>query len=189
METYKLGNKVKVILRAYSAGKIGNIEMKYPTQPYTILDAVEAQVNYNDKNSNARTTQKLIGYNIDYVESVQLRNVPLTDKILNLIYDTSDEIFCSESKNYNSNNDGVVYLHLPTPVIYDVFIYNSKGELEDALEQVSDNKITVKEPNSNYLLIYRYPAQEGYSLNRSNNVLLNIDMEVLGNEDNSTTKF
>ena len=42
METYKLGNKVNCIFRAYHSGKIGDETIQYDNQPYTIVNDIQA---------------------------------------------------------------------------------------------------------------------------------------------------
>lgn len=185
METYKLGNKVKAILRAHTPGQIGGIEIQYPMQPYTILDAVDAQVIFKDNNSSARSIQTLVNYNIDFVDSVNLNNVKLTDKIVNLIFSVDNAPLKTISKNYNSNSEGLIYLPSKTP-LYQVFVYNDEGELEAAYDSLDVNSIQVSKPLSGYLLVYLQDAEKGFSLNRMNNITLALDLEVIGNENNST---
>ena len=40
MKTYKIGNKVKCIIRSYSSGYIGETRMEYDNQPYTVLQDI-----------------------------------------------------------------------------------------------------------------------------------------------------
>lgn len=185
METYKLGNKVKAILRAHTPGQIGSVEIQYSMQPYTILDAVDAQVIFKDNNSSAKSIQTLVNYNIDFVDSVNLNNIKLTDKIINLIFSVDSKPLKTISKNYQSNSNGVIYLPNNTS-LYQVFIYNDEGELEIAYDKIDDNFIQVAKPLSSYLLVYLQDAQKGFSLNRMNNITLALDLEVIGNENNST---
>ena len=185
METYKLGNKVKAILRAHTPGQIGNVEIQYSMQPYTILDAVDAQVIFRDNNSSAKSIQTLVNYNIDFIDSVNLNNVKLTDKIVNLIFSVDNAPLKTISKNYSSNSEGLIYLPSKTP-LYQVFVYNDEGELEAAYDSLDVNSIQVSKPLSGYLLVYLQDAEKGFSLNRMNSVVLALDLEVVGNENDST---
>ena len=186
METYKLGNKVKATLRAYSPGKIGNTEIKYCMQPYTIINDADVQVSFRDTDGNARTTQTLLNYNVDYVDSVSINNVPLNDKILNLVFQVDNAPLRTKSANCNSNDAGVIYL--PDEKMYQVFIYDDNGELESAHDELVDY-VVVNKPNSNYLIIYICDGTKGFSLNRTNNVTMALDLEVTGNENDTTNKF
>ena len=192
MKAYKLGNKVKAILRTYSPCKIGNIEMKYPNQPYTILETTDAQILFKELNTSATSatsTQSLLNYNVDFVDYIQLNNVALTDKILNLIFEKDLEPIKPVSHSCNSDNSGYIYLPIESP-IYDLFIYNDAGSLEcEPYRVFEDNKIQVSKSNSNYLVFYTENASEGYYLNRLNNITLSIDLEVIGNKDDTTENF
>ena len=53
MNTYKLGNKITCIIRAYSSGKIGDMVMDYNNQPYTIVKSVNANLSFVDIDVNA----------------------------------------------------------------------------------------------------------------------------------------
>ena len=41
MNSYKIGNKVTAIIRAYSSGNIGDYYIQYGNQPYTIIKTAE----------------------------------------------------------------------------------------------------------------------------------------------------
>ena len=142
MKVYKLGNKVKAILKSYSPCKIGSIEMKYPNQPYTILETTDAQILFtalNRSSTSAASTQSLLNYNVDFVDSIQLNNVALTDKILNLIFEKDSEPLKSISQSCNSDSSGYIYLPVDGP-IYNLFIYNDNGVLEcEPYEVFEDN--------------------------------------------------
>ena len=190
METYKLGNSVKAILRAYSPGVIGDVNIEYPMQPYTIINSAEANIIFNTRDgnaSNATNGQSLLNYNIDYVDSVVLNNVALTNKILNLIFKLDDNPLCTKTVNCKSNNEGIIYL--PNENMYQVFIYNDLGELESAHDEINSSNLQVANNNSNYLLIYITDGKKGFFLNRLVNLYMSLDLEIDGNEENRTNKF
>ena len=92
METYKIGNKVDCIIRSFASGTLGQTEMKYANQPYTIIKNIEASMTFLEQNKKAsvsRNTQ--LQYNIDFLDSLKLNNVPLTKKILELMFDSSSD--------------------------------------------------------------------------------------------------
>lgn len=188
MKTYKLGNKVKATLRAYAPGKIGNVDIKYNGQPYTIIDAAEVQVNFAETNKDGVVSAgSIFNFNIDYVDSVDISNVELTDKILNLIFGVDDEPLCSKTMNSNSDDSGIIYL--PEDVMYQVFVFDDEGELESAHELITDGQLSVNKLNSNYFIVYTCDGKKGFSLNRYNNTLLTLDFEVTGNKNDNTSKF
>ena len=87
METYKLGNKINCIIRAYSTGSIGSTLIEYVNQPYSILKDVGATINFTDSNKNSsQGVRNLLAYNVSEIDSLNISNVLLTDKILNLLF-------------------------------------------------------------------------------------------------------
>ena len=86
MNTYKLGNKVTGIIRAYSSGKIGDMVMDYDNQPYTIIKSVTANLGFTDIDAIAKSSFTQLAYNNSKLSQVQISDVTLNDKILNLIY-------------------------------------------------------------------------------------------------------
>ena len=187
METYKLGNSVKAILRAYSPGAIGDVNIEYPMQPYTIINSAEANITFNAKDSNANNGQSLLNYNVDYVDSVVLSRVALTNKILNLIFTWDDNPLCTKTVNCKSNNEGIIYL--PNEMMYQLFIYNESGELESVHDEVNSLNLQVFNSNSSYLLVYITIGKKGFFLNRSTSRYMSLDLEIEGNEENKTNKF
>lgn len=186
METYKLGNKVKAILRAHSPGWIGNTEIFCSMQPYTILETTEATVLFRDTVSTAKTTQSLLKYDVDFVDSIELSNVKLTDKILNLIFRQDDQPLKTISMNQNSRGH---ILPLPSDIVcYQLFVFDDEGQLVYAADEAKDS-IEVDKPDSNYLLVFLSDAEKGYYLSRQQNITLTLDLEVIGNEDDTTNHF
>lgn len=187
MNVYKLGNKVKCIVRSFSAGKIGDIVMKYDNQPYTVLSDVEAQLNFRGRNKNASVFQNELNYNIDYADSLKISNVKLTDRILNLIFSHFDYSLCHISENYNAEK-GQFYLNFPPSIqeVYQLFVYNDQGELVKAEGSWDQNKIIIEEDRnkeqSNYMVFYSYPGK-GYGLNKENNLYVTLDLEIEGNKE------
>ena len=186
MKTYKLGNAVKAILRSYAPGKIGNVDIFYSMQPYTILDTTEATVTFRDINSTAKTNQNILNYNVDHVDSIELKNVVLNDKILNLIFQEDDEPLKTISINKNANGNTLL---LPSDMIcYQLFVFDDEGSLVYAADEASGS-IQVEKPDSNYLLVFLCDANRGYYLNRMHNITMALDLEVVGNEDDTRNHF
>ena len=186
LTTYKLGNNVKAILRFYTAGKIGDVTAKYDNQPYTVLKNIEANVSFNYITTDAKAVMSELSYNTDTVSTVTLSNVELTNKILGLICSNSEEKLCSTVRNYNSDNEGKIYLHLPSDEIYQVFIYDNEGQLEAAYGSIDDPVLQVTKSLSNYAVFYSFIGDTGYSLNRRPNIYVSIDLELTSNENNES---
>ena len=190
MNTYKLGNKVTGIIRTYAAGKIGDMVMDYDNQPYTIIKSVTANLGFTDIDTTAKSNFTQLAYNNSKLSQVQISDVTLNDKILNLIFLKSETKLVSKVENYISDDNNLIYLNPITDKLYQVFIYNDKGELEDAHDVYdTEEPIMVSEPNKDYLICYQYEAKTGYSLDRPDNMYFTLDLLITGNKEDNTSNM
>lgn len=188
MKTYKLGNKAKCIIRAYSSGLLGKDTMKWDNQPYTVLEDIEATLYFNNLDGQATAKRDLLNFNVGYVSHVALNKVTLTEKILNLIFKQQSEGLINTTKYLTSNEDRVLYF--PHNPVYQVFIYDDTGLKYDL--GVVENKgnsqagIVVDKANYEYLAFFSYDSDNSLSLNENDNVYVTLDLELEGNEDDQT---
>lgn len=131
MKTYKLGNKIKCIVRAYSKGKIGKFDIEFDNQPYTILKDVEASLTFTEKTRDSKSVFTDLAYTAENLQEVAISNVELNDKVLNMIFSPKEEIFWSDSDDRIVIKDHCFQLNssLQADKLYQVFVYNIKGEL------------------------------------------------------------
>lgn len=181
MKTYKLGNKTKCIIRSFSAGKIGEQEIKYDNQPYTVLKDVEASLTFVDKNISSKTTFVDLSYNIDSLQEINISNVELNDKILNLIFSKNEDKLCSTMINCVAENNKI-YITSPTDEIYQVFIYDIDGNLEKAYGVLNNMEVEVQR-NEDYLVFFTYVGEKSFKINRSESLYLTLDLILEGNAD------
>ena len=181
MKTYKLGNKTKCIIRSFSAGKIGEQEIKYDNQPYTVLKDVEASLTFVDKNISSKSTFVDLSYNIDSLQEINISNVELNDKILNLIFSKNEDKLCSTMINCVAENNKI-YITSPTDEIYQVFIYDVDGNLEQAYGVLNNMEVEVKR-NEDYLVFFTYVGEKSFKINRSESLYLTLDLILEGNAD------
>ena len=181
MKTYKLGNKTKCIIRSFSAGKIGEQEIKYDNQPYTVLKDVEASLTFVDKNVSSKSTFVDLSYNIDSLQEINISNVELNDKILNLIFSKNEDKLCSTMINCVAENNKI-YITSPTDEIYQVFIYDVDGNLEKAYGVLNNMEVEVKR-NEDYLVFFTYTGEKSFKINRSESLYLTLDLILEGNAD------
>lgn len=193
MDIYKIGNKAKCIIRSYAAGQYGSVEMKYDNQPYTILKDVRVAINFQDTGSLTRGSVyngNLIGYNTQLINDIKISNVLLTDKILNLIYSKNEVKLCNLSENYESDENNQIFLNTNKNEVYQVFVYDDQGELEAAYG-TSSITITVKKPNSSYLICYSVNEDDNnilsFDLNKFNNYYVALDFEIENNVNDTTS--
>ena len=181
MKTYKLGNKTKCIIRSFSAGRIGEQEMQYDNQPYTVLKDVEASLTFVDKNISSKSTFVDLSYNIDSLQEINISNVELNDKILNLIFSKNEDKLCSTMINCVAENNKI-YITSPTDEIYQVFIYDVDGNLEQAYGVLNNMEVEVKR-NEDYLVFFTYAGEKSFKINRSESLYLTLDLILEGNAD------
>lgn len=181
MKTYKLGNKIKCIIRSCAAGKIGDQEMQYGNQPYTVLKDVEASFTFAEKNKISKSIFNELQFSQDNLQEVTISNVELNDKILNLIFSKNEDNLCSTFENCCAE-DNKIYISAPTSEIYQVFVYNVDGELEQAFGTLDSMELYV-ERNEDYLVFYSYKGEKSYKLSRSQSQYLSLDLILEGNAD------
>ena len=181
MKTYKLGNKTKCIIRSFSAGKIGEQEITYDNQPYTVLKDVEASLTFIDKNISSKSTFVDLSYNIDSLQEINISNVELNDKILNLIFSKNEDKLCSTMINCVAENNKI-YITSPTDEIYQVFIYDVDGNLEKAYGVLNNMEVEVNR-NEDYLVFFTYAGEKSFKINRSESLYLTLDLILEGNAD------
>ena len=183
MKTYKLGNKTKCIIRSFSAGRIGEQEIKYDNQPYTVLKDVEASLTFVDKNISSKSTFVDLSYNIDSLQEINISNVELNDKILNLIFSKNEDKLCSTMINCVAENNKI-YITSPTDEIYQVFIYDVDGNLENAYPVLNKMEMEVEvQRNEDYLVFFTYVGEKSFKINRSESLYLTLDLILEGNAD------
>lgn len=193
MDQYKIGNKAKCIIRGYSAGQYGNDFLTYDNQPYTILKDVEVELHFDSKEvkANGGDSRLKIGYNVDFLQSITISNVLLTDKILSLIYSKNELKLCSTSENYISDENKTIFFNTSAEQIYQVFIYDKKGQLEQAIGtyQLAQNEysIQVAQANASYLICYSFIGEYAVNLQRNNNIYLTLDFEIASNINDTTS--
>ena len=187
MKNYKLGNKIDCIVRAKYPGVIGDITINHENQPYTIIKDIDASITFDSRNKNATSMFVNTHYNTQKVEKVELSNVLLTDKILNLIFTKSEALMFPAIQNCEAE-DNTIYLSLPYGIdnIYNVFVYDTDGNLEEHYDVLNSNSIKVLK-NENYLVFYNYTVSNTVNLDSQNSQYFALDLLITGNTDDETS--
>lgn len=181
MKTYKLGNKIKCIIRSFAAGKIGEQDMVYGNQPYTVLKDVEASLTFKDYSAQGKSIFTELAYTEDNLQEITISNVEINDKILNLIFSKNEEKLCSTVENCMAENKKI-YISAPTDQIYQVFIYDVDGKLEKAFGSLNTFEVDV-ERNEDYIVFYSYEGSNSFKFNRQMSQYLTLDLILEGNAD------
>ena len=188
MNTYKLGNKVDCIIRFYAGGTtIGDVTAQYDNQPYTILKDVQATLSYGSHDKNAIAVERKLGFSHDFVDTIRLSDIPITDKILKLIYSKNEEKLCTATENLVSDEVGHIFFNRDLPEYYQVFVIDNEGNLEAAYGTLTTSYLPVKKENSPYLVCYNYLGDTSVSLDHSDNIYLKMDLTIKGSVGDTTT--
>lgn len=185
---YKIGNKANGIIRSYCAGKVGNFTAEYGNQPLCRFKDTQVSIHFRSmtKESQGHMGVKELSYNRNQVDSISISGIPLTTRILDLIFEQNQFGLCSLDKDYMSDENSKIYLDLPKDTIYQVFIFDDEGKLEAAYGEYSDIELTVNKPNSPYLIFYSYESNKSYIFNKPANSYVKLDLEFVGNGDDDT---
>lgn len=191
MATYKIANKVKGIIRSYSSGPIGNQTALYANEPFMRIENIEATLTFQSYDSSQSIEdRKVLNYNHDTLSQIQLNNVPLSDKILSLLYIKNIEAPLFHKQDYfTSDIEKKIYLSISgsSNTIYQVFIYDNNGRLEAAYGELDISEpIIVEKEESNYSIYYSVLGTKSYYLNKPDNCYITLDLELIGNEDDDT---
>lgn len=188
METYKIGNKINGVIRSYTANPIGDVQIQYNNQPYTIFEGASATFTFTEDDENLQFSHRRSAayYNMAYLQEVNIQDVPLTDKIFNLIFQKSEEKLCTETIHVTTDENGIAYLNISTDAWYQVFVYDDTGALETAFGTLTDTSLQLNKPNADYLIVYSYEGELAYLFRSLDNLYLTIDLEIVGNKDDNT---
>lgn len=188
METYKIGNQITGIIRAFAPGILGNEEMQYANQPYTIIDGVSAQLTFDDITSNIKDSRRVLYYNISNLDEIKISDVKLTDKIMNLIFPKSETKLAYTFENNVSDENNQIFLNTIANKIYEVFIYDKDLKLVKYYSECDLNDpLLAPSSNTNYLIFYSYEQAKAFALNQNISQYISLDLQITGNIDNNTT--
>lgn len=190
MNSYKIGNKVTGIIRSYNSDPIGTIVIDYDNQPYTIVKSAAATLTFSDLNVNAKSSFTQLAYNNNKLTQIEISDVTLNDKILNMIFAQADIKLASRIENYTTDEEKQIYLTSPQEQIYQVFLYNNDGQLEAAYGSWDASlPIPAEKSDTNYLICYQYEETKGYSLDKPVNHYFTLDLLITGNKEDQTTNM
>ena len=85
------------------------------------------QINFDNNTSDIkRRTVNELATSWGTIDSIEINDVELNSKILNLVYQPNESKICSRAENYDSDDEGIIYLTRPNnQTIYQIFIYFS----------------------------------------------------------------
>ena len=187
MKAYKIGNKINCIIRNWQAENIGNIPMKYKYEPYTTFSDIEAIFNFESESKiQTQGSAQLAGYQENKLASITFNNVPITNRIVNMLFNNRNEGLVSHVEVVKSDDQGRIFFKQGGNK-YQVFIYNKKAELEQSFGEVQESFLQVNERNSTYNLVYYTISNEVYSLQSRENLYVSMDIELIGNDAEDNT--
>lgn len=194
MTTYKIGNHVDCVIRAYCSDPIGDYKINYDKEPYTIISGENGIINFASRNVDMTGNDRVGNYSTEKINSFSLYNVTLTDKILNLIYSKNEGFSITFHEKLLSDENKKIFLTKGLGKIKKlVFIYYSDDEndqpiLENAVSTLESDEIEVLHENAYYNIVYEVITDNIYSLDKRRNVYVTLDISSIGNEDDNTNK-
>ena len=134
MKTYQIGNKVTCIIRSYCPSIIGQVQTQYNNEPYTILSDVNVSLSFTEVEKNATGGNKLrqLHYNDSGLNQVRISNIHLTNKILNMLFESYDQGTKSHFESVIAQ-DNKLYLSTQEDTIYQVFVYDENETMIKAV--------------------------------------------------------
>lgn len=194
MATYKIGNQVDCVIRAYNSAPIGEYKVTYDHEPYTIIKGENGLINFSSDSTDFNSKERNGGYATEKIDSFSLYNITLTDKILNLIYCKNEGFSITFHEKLLSDENKKIFLTKglgKTKKL--VFIYYSDDEngqpiLENAVSTLESDEIEVLHENAYYNIVYEVITDNIYSLDKRRNVYVTLDISSIGNEDDSTNQ-
>lgn len=187
MKTYQLGNKVTCIIRSFVPSTIGDVQIQYSNEPYTILKDVAVSMTFNDVEKNARDGEKhrQLNFNQSILNQVRVSNVQLTNKVLGMIFNNYENGLRSHYEAVDSDSEGHIFLSTTDEKIYQVFIYDDNEDMVQAYGETDPSEIVLT-PNKAYLIVYGTLAAKGLHLVSPENTYYTLDFICEGNSDENT---
>ena len=192
MRTYKLGNKIDCIIRSFSPVKIGDDELIFANQPYTVLKNVKANLTFKTSDGEAKTRFSQLHYSVDTLDEVTISDVELNNKILNLIFSKNEDKITSHMQNCEVENNKF-YLTASDSNIHQVFVYDINGKLIAATGQWTTDEVDITQfdyvnlPEAGYtgncLVFYSAIGGLSHNISKTENLYLTLDLIITGNAD------
>lgn len=187
MKTYQIGNKVTCIVRAFCPTTIGEVQMQYDNEPYTILKDVSVSITFTDSEENAYSAHKnrQLNFTTGSLNQVRISNVQLNNKTLGMLFNKQELGLKSHFESVIADEDGHVFLSTQEEVIYQVFIYDSTETMIQAYGNINPSAIELT-PDESYLIVYQTLGNDILGLNIPNNTYYTLDFICEGNTDETT---
>ena len=162
MENIKLSNRLDCIIRGIAPGHIGNTELSYGNQPYTIIRDVAVTFSFSSVDSSYNAQYKVLGHRLDNVSSVSIGGVKTTQKILEMVFGSAEGLLTKVVSTKISNSK--IYISAPSFPIYQVFVFDKSGNLIAAADRLDSPAMTLDRiPDEVVQVFFSYPARQSFS--------------------------
>ena len=187
MKTYQIGNKVTCIIRSFCPSTIGEVQTQYDNEPYTILKDVSVSLTFTEveKNATDGDRRRQLHYNSSGLNQINISNVHLTNKILNMLFTPYKDGLKSYYESVLADENGRIYLSTSEDRIYQVFIFDENESMVRAEGFINPNEL-VMEPNQSYLVVYQTLGTNSLYLSGPSNMYFTLDLICEGNSDEET---
>lgn len=183
----KAGGKVDVLIRTKTAQKIGDINL-IENEPYTFINNVAINFLSSQEGVRSKADGTILSYNNMLANQVHLYNVPLTEKICNLVFQNRKILNKTYKTLLVANNNTLILHHQEA---YNIFVYDLNNNLIGVSDYVSDGIITSDKiiNNQKYLVFYEYIINNNidnkmYNLQSPDRSYFTLDIFGKGNQDN-----
>ena len=189
MEQVKIGNKIKnLIIRLASDLPIEGMDPIIPNEPYTVLHDIQASFVFEERIRTQKAQFSVLSYNNSKLGSVTLFNVPLTEKVMNLLFEREHLLSATMVEDTYADECGHIFLNRVSSkdFVYNLFLHDEDQKVI-YIDKILASEI-IADPAKPYLAIYEVPS-EGWLFNKPKNIYFNLDMEVVGNEEDETQTY
>lgn len=195
MDTYKIGNSITAVIRAYTSTTIGSTIIKYDNQPYAIVTTESATINFKDNNTATSARFNVFQHTAQQVSEIKLSDIRLTDRIMSLIFPPIETQLMTKIEHHTvSRGNYNIYLSTTEPTVYQLFVYNDKQQLKgaygsfDTTQSIYCWEDGAYEHNIDYLFCYQYPSKSTRQLASREDCYFTVDLITTTTSNNTTSQ-
>ena len=174
MEQVKIGNKIKnLIIRLASDLPIEGMDPITPNEPYTVLHDIQASFVFEERIRTQKAQFSVLSYNNSKLGSVTLFNVPLTEKVMNLLFERDHLLSATMVEDTYADECGHIFLNRVSSkdFVYNLFLHDEDqkvttsdiGSVDEIKRWAADeNSLVIEDESLNLVSQFRCNGCEEY---------------------------
>lgn len=201
MSTYKIGNSITAVIRAYASTTIGNTEIEYDNQPYTIVTTDSATITFDDNSTVVSSRFNEFHHTAQQVTEVKVSDTRLTDRIMNLLFPSEEVELITKIEHHTTYmvGDNEFYLTTTQPEVYQLFAYRPDQKMVYAAGTFDTSQSLLIRPydllddnqdldtrSGDILVCYQESSTKTYNLKNRENCYFTLDLITTLTENNTT---